>query len=66
MEKEHYERISYKLSVIIGLLAEERLKSLTATQAVKYLNDLGVDKEAIAVLREVKPKTVTEMLSRAK
>jgi len=66
MEEKLLQDISYKISALIGLVAEERIKDLKGEEKVDYLNKLGLEREIIAVICGVKTKSVIETLSRIK
>ena len=66
MEEKILDHINYKLSAIIGLIAEERIKNMDGERKVDYLSKLGLERDIIAVICGIKPKSVTETLSRVR
>jgi hypothetical protein len=66
MAEDKLEEVSKKLGIIIALLAEERIKELSGDEQIGFLDRLGVDRDIIADLRGITPKSVGEALSRLK
>ena len=68
MEDKQFEMLSKKLDTIITLLAldKEKLNEKTKSDAILYLNELGLDNSTIALVTGSTPGTVAVRISEAK
>lgn len=68
MEDKQFEILSKKLDTIITLLAldKEKLNEKTKSDAILYLNELGLDNSTIALVTGSTPGTVAVRISEAK
>jgi len=68
MEDKQFEILSKKLDTIITLLAldKTKLNEKTKSDAIIYLNELGLDNSTIALITDSKPNTVAVRISEAK
>jgi len=64
MEKEILESINEKLAVLVILADKERFDGMNAEDKIACLYNLGANKDTIAFALNIKPKSVTEALSR--
>lgn len=66
MDEGQFNEIKIKLDAIISLLAVDKLADKNKTEAIIFLNQIGLDNSLIAAVVDTKPSTVAVRISEYK